>query len=206
MALVKADRRPPLPLPEPQPRDVAAALSDLAADDPSIRRAAIRDLAAYPEAAMALCDLLEREAGPSVRSVLFSTLIHLQSPAVAGRLADLLRSDDVPLRNAAVEALQEMPDAVAPHLQRLLTDDDSDVRLFAVNILATMRHVQAPEWLAAVVRSDAHVNVCAAAIDGLAEVGGPEVLGDLAGLRQRFEGNAFMAFAIDAAMRRIRGG
>lgn len=205
MALVKANRQTTLPLPGAPPRDLAAALSDLTAAEPSVRRAAIRDLAAYPDAAMDLCDLLEGEASPSVRAVLFSTLIHLQSPTVAGRLAELLRSDDVPLRNAAIEALQEMPDAVAPHLQRLLTDDDSDVRLFAVNILAVLRHVQAPEWLAAVVRSDPHVNVCAAAVDGLAEVGGAEVLGDLAALRQRFAGNAFMAFAIDAAMLRIRG-
>jgi HEAT repeat protein len=205
MALVKADRQAPLPLSESPPRDLAAALSDLGSPEPSVRRTAIRDLAACPEAAMDLCDLLEREVSPSVRAVLFSTLIHLQSSAVAGRLAELLRSDDVPLRNAAIEALQEMPDAVAPHLQRLLSDDDSDVRIFAVNILAVLRHVQAPEWLASVVRADAHINVCAAAVDGLAEVGGPEALGDLADLRQRFAGNAFMAFAIDAAMRRIRG-
>jgi hypothetical protein len=39
---------------------------------------------------------------------------------MAARLADLLRSDDVPLRNAAIEALQEMPDLIAPHFERLL--------------------------------------------------------------------------------------
>jgi len=111
----------------------------------------------------------------------------------------------VALRNGAIEALQEMPDAVAPHLQQLLSDADSDVRIFAVNILAVLRHLRAPEWLAAVIRSDTHVNVCAAAIDGLAEVGSPEALNDLADLRRRFAGNAFMEFAIDAAMSRIRG-
>jgi hypothetical protein len=90
-------------------------------------------------------------------------------------------------------------------LQELLADDDSDVRIFAVNILAALRHTNAPAWLAEVVRSDPHVNVCAAAVDGLAEVGGPEALADLEDLRDRFSGNAFMEFAIDAAMRRIRG-
>ena len=154
---------------------------------------------------MDLCDRLEVEASPSVRAVLFTTLIQLQSPDVAARLADLLRSDDVPLRNAAIEALQEMPDAVAPHFERLLADDDSDVRIFAVNILATLRHARASEWLIDVMRTDPHVNVCAAAVDGLTEVGGPEALPDLEDLRHRFAGNAFMEFAIDAAMRRIRG-
>jgi HEAT repeat protein len=206
MALVKVSRQPwPSPLPETAVCDLAALLAALAATESSVRRAAARDLAAYPEAAMDACDRLAIEASPSVRAVLFTTLIHLQSPAVAVRLAAFLRSDDTSLRNAAIEALQEMPDAVALHLQELLADDDSDVRIFAVNILAALRHAQAPEWLAEVVRSDPHVNVCAAAVDGLAEVGGPDVLADLEDLRDRFDGSAFMAFAIDAAMRRIRG-
>jgi len=204
MALVKASGQATLPLPEPA-RDLATLLADLAAPEPSARRAAAHDLAAHPEAAMDLCDRLETEANPSVREVLFTALIHLQSSSVAVRLATLLRSDDVPLRNAAIEALQEMPDAIAPHLRDLLADDDNDVRIFAVNILAFLRHARAPEWLAEVVRSDPHINVCAAAVDGLAEVGGLEALADLEDLRRRFDGNAFMEFAVDAAMRRIRG-
>jgi HEAT repeat protein len=204
MALVKANWRQ-VPPSGPAARDLATLLADLAAPESSVRRTAARDLAVHPEAAMDACDRLMIETSPSVRAVLFTSLIHLQSPAVAARLAALLRSDDAPLRNAALEALQEMPEAIAPHLHDLLADDDSDVRIFAVNILAALRHTQAPEWLAAVVRSDPHVNVCGAAVDGLAEVGGPEVLADLEGLRNRFDGNAFMAFAVDAAMRRIRG-
>jgi HEAT repeat protein len=205
MALVNSSAHEAPPAPEAAPRDLAALLADLAADQPSLRRAAIRGLAYHPEAVTDLCDQLEMETSPSVRAVLFTTLIHLQSPAVAARLADLLRSDDVPLRNAAIEALQEMPDAVAPHFEQLLADDDSDVRIFTVNILATLRHTRASEWLIGVMRTDPHVNVCAAAVDGLTEVGGPDALPDLEDLRDRFAGNAFMEFAIDAATRRIRG-
>lgn len=204
MALVKGKRpQEEAESPVAAPRDLAALLSDLAAAESGIRRNAVRALVNHPEAAMALCDRLEVESSPSVRAVLFTTLIHLQTPPVAARLAELLRSDDVPLRNAAIEALQDMPDAIAPHLQILLADSDSDVRIFAVNILAALRHAQAPEWLAAVIRSDDHVNVCAAALDGLAEIGGPEALPDLQALRLRFAGNAFMDFAIVTAMGRI---
>lgn len=205
MALVKASGQIQQPQATPESRDLASLLADLTAAEPSVRRAAARGLAAYPEAAMAACDRLEVEGSPSVQAVLFTTLIHLQSPAVAGRLAALLRSDDAPLRNAAIEALQEMPDALAPHFRDLLNDDDSDVRIFAVNILGALRHAKAPEWLGGVVRDDPHVNVCAAAVDALAEMGGPEALEDLDALRHRFQGNVFMEFAIDAAMRRIRG-
>jgi len=205
LALVKASGQSPLTRTAPESRDLATLLADLTGEEPSVRRAAARGLAAYPEAAMAACDRLEVEGSPSVQAVLFTTLIHLQSPAVAGRLAALLRSEDAPLRNAAIEALQEMPDAVAPHFKNLLSDGDSDVRIFAVNILGALRHAQAPEWLAGVVRADQHVNVCAAAVDALAEIGGPEALEDLDALRHRFHGNTFMEFAIDAAIRRIEG-
>ncbi len=205
MALVKASSGSPPPLPGAKARDLKALRADLAAQQPSVRRAAVRGLADHPEAVLDLCDRLEVEASPSVRAVLFTTLIQLQSPDVAARLADLLRSDDVALRNAAIEALQEMPDVVVPHFERLLADDDSDIRIFAVNILAALRHARASEWLVDVIRSDPHINVCAAALDGLTEIGGPEALPDLEGLRLRFAGNAFMEFAIDTAMRRIQG-
>jgi HEAT repeat protein len=134
MALVRSSGNGPSSLPEAKPRNLPTLLADLAAEQPSVRRAAARGLADHPEAVIDLCDRLEVETSPSVRAVLFTTLIQLQSPGVAARLAELLRSDDVPLRNAAIEALQEMPDAVAPHFERLLADDDSDVRIFAVNI------------------------------------------------------------------------
>jgi HEAT repeat protein len=177
--------------------------------DSRVRRAAVRDLAALragvPDPAMALCDRLDVETSPSVRSVIMTRLILLGTPEVAVRLTDHLHSDDAQLRNAAIEALQEMPQAVAPLLDRLLADEDSDVRIFAVNILAALCLDQAPERLALVVRTDPHVNVCAAALDGLVEVGGVEMISDIEGLGERFAGNAFMRFAVDTAIRRIRG-
>lgn len=186
-------------------QDLSAVLIDLASPDASIRRGAARSLAAHPDGAMAACDQLEKENSPSVRAVLFTTLIHLQTPEVAVRLAELLRSDDTPLRNAAIEALQEMPEAAATVLQSLLKDKNSDVRIFAVNVISALRHPQAPEWLGRVIRTDEHINVCGAAVDGLAEIGESEALDDLEELRCRFKDNAFMNFAIDAAISRIRG-
>lgn len=185
--------------------DLPALLVDLSAPESGTRRAAARELAAYPQAAMDLCDRLEVETSPSVRAAIFAALIRQQTAEVAARLARHLRSDDASLRNGAIEALQEMPDAVVPHLQGLLADADSDVRIFAVNILGALCLAEAPRWLAEVVRRETHINVCAAAVDALAEVGGLEVIDDLQALRDRFAGDAFMVFAIDTAIRRIRG-
>jgi len=179
--------------------------SDLDSPEPGLRRAAVRELALHQDAAMVLCDHLDIENAPSVRAVIMTALIRMQTPEIAARLAALLRSDDAPLRNAAIEALQEMPACAAPHLRSLLSDPDSDVRIFAVNIMGALRHTAVPGWLCDVIRTEPHVNVCAAAVDALAEIGDVEALGDLEALRHRFASDAFMSFAIDTAIRRIRG-
>jgi HEAT repeat protein len=137
--------------------------------------------------------------------MILTSLIRLQTPAIAGRLTRHLRSDDTALRNGAIEALQEMADSIAPHLRGLLNDPDSDVRIFAVNILGALRLADAPNLLAEVIRGETHINVCAAAIDALAEIGDFGVIPDLEALRTRFAADAFMAFAIDTAIRRIQG-
>jgi HEAT repeat protein len=169
-----------------------------------VRRAAVRGLASFPGIGMLLCDRLEVETSPSVRSVIMTGLTSIGTPEVAARLTDHLHSEDAQLRNAAIEALQEMPDAVVPLLERLLADEDSDVRIFAVNIVAVLRHQQAPEWLARVIRSDPHINVCTAALDGLVEVGAAGMISDVEQLVARFPESPFMRFAADTAIRRIR--
>jgi hypothetical protein len=50
-----------------------------------------------------------------------------------------------------------------------------------------------------------HVNVCAEALDALAEVGEPDAIPALETLADRFPDVAFIKFAVDAAIRRIRG-
>jgi HEAT repeat protein len=184
---------------------MAPCIADLRADDATLRRNAARALAAMPEAVPLLCAHLADEPNHSVRSIIFTGLIgHASSAAVEG-LLPLLRSDDANLRNAAIEALQEMPEAVGPYVERLLADDDSNVRIFIVNVLGALHHTEVPRWLLQVVANDPHVNVCAAALDALSEVGEPDVIPALQALKLRFADVAFIDFAVDAAIRRILG-
>ncbi|MFL9829047.1 HEAT repeat domain-containing protein, partial [Rhodoplanes sp. SY1] len=85
----------------------------------------------------------------------------------------------------------------------LLSDTDSDVRIFAVNVLFSLRHPRVPQLAWDVIRTDPHVNVCAAAVDVLAELGTSEMHGDLEALVQRFPDEPFLRFAVSAAMKQI---
>jgi HEAT repeat protein len=206
MALV---RRTAAPIPEPErdntPRGQEQWLADLASDDTSMRRRAAQALARMPDAVAVICAHLADERSLSVRSIILTGLIVHKSPAVVRGLLPLLGSEDANLRNGAIEALQQMPDEVAPHVEEMLTDPNSDVRIFAVDVLSALPHPMVPEWLRRVVTLDPHVNVCAAALDALAEAGQPDVIPALEKLANRFADVAFIRFAADAAIRRISG-
>jgi HEAT repeat protein len=206
MALVKATKRNTAPSIEAA-RSPGASATELAAQlcsgESALRRQAARELAHLAEGIPMLCDHLEREPAVSVRSVIVTSLIQSRSRAAVEGLICYLRSENTALRNEAVEALQEMPDEIEPYMEALLSDPESDVRIFAVNILSALPHPRAPEWLNTVILEDDHVNVCAAAVDCLAEVGTPASIPALKELRLRFGDQPFMTFAIDAALKRI---
>jgi len=172
----------------------------------SVRRQAARELVACPGAAGALASRLICEADPSVREMIMLTLAVLGDTIGIKALTDCLRSDDAALRNGAIEALEQIPDGVAPVIQSLLKDPDPDVRILAVNVLESLRHPAVEQWLLEVLDADAHVNVCANAVNLLAEVGTTASLESLARLKQRFPDEPYIQFATDLAVQRIGKG
>ena len=202
MPLVKADietdTRPVAPAVDGLPQLIAQLASPVAAE----RRAAVRAAEARDDGIVPLCARIAEETAPSVREAIMAALIRRRSPVVVAALLSLLRSEQPPLRNAALEGLAEMPDEVGPHIVGLLRDPDSDVRIFAANLLHVLPHPQAATWLMTAL-SDDHPNVCAAAIDGLAEIGDEDALPVLATVAERFPGDSFIAFAVQVATQRI---
>lgn len=173
--------------------------------DAEQRRWAARDLVDHPQSASLLGECLLNEAAMPVCEAIFTTLKAHATPLAVSALLPLLRSERATLRNGAIEALASMPQEVAPRIAALLRDSDPDVRLFTVNLLGELQHPQVPDWLIDVVDHEPQVNVVAAAIDVLAEVGTPPHRDALQRARQRFAAEPFIAFAVDMAMHRIEG-
>ncbi|WPL15927.1 HEAT repeat [Thiorhodovibrio winogradskyi] len=187
-----------------RPRDLPGLLTALADPDPLARRWAARDLAGLPEASSGLVDRLAVESEPSVIEVILTSLTRIGDERAVAGLTDCLRSDNTMLRNAAIEAMKQLPDEVAPWMGRLLVDPDPDVRIFAVNVLESLRHPQVEEWLIRVIAEDAHVNVCATAVDLLGEVGSEKAVPALHALKDRFGDEPYIQFAADLALKRVR--
>jgi HEAT repeat protein len=185
------------------PRDSDSLVEQLEHADAKARRWAARDLAACQGVSAALLSRLRREAEPSVREVLFSTLTCLGDPVAVAGLVECLRSEDAALRNEAIECLKQLPDEVAPLMNGLLADADPDVRIFAVNVLESLRHPSVEAWLLEVIERDPAVNVCATAVDLLVEVGSGQAREPLQHLKARWPNEPYIWFAADLALKRI---
>ena len=180
-------------------------LRQLESSETTERRWAARDLVSYPQAVDALLARLDIETDNPVQQAIFDSLQQIGGESVVSGLLPLLRAEDAFVRNAAIEILQAMPENVAMHIVELLNDSDSDVRIFAIDILQQLAHPQTPEWLMSVLKDETHINVIAAAVDRLAEVGTTDMLPELKALKLRFPGESYLQFAIQTAIDRIEG-
>lgn len=174
----------------------------LRSDDKDIRRKAARQ-ATQIKAANLLAEALATETDNEIREILQTSLIRCGGPAAVRPLIELLRSEDAGLRNGVIETLQCMGDAAVPEIELALGDKDPDVRIFAVNILLSLQSTKVPDIALRVLLNDTNVNVCAAALDVIAETGRPDMRVALKSVPGRFPDRPFLAFAISSVLKRI---
>jgi HEAT repeat protein len=150
-----------------------------------------------------LSDALSREGVPRVREAIFTALAKIGTAESAAVVFPHLRSDDAARRTAALDALRAMALAASAHLSLLLSDDDPDVRLLACEIARNLPADEVSRALGALIEREQNANVCAAAVEVLAETGEATILPMLADCAARFPGDPFLGFAVDLASRRI---
>ncbi len=181
-------------------------LARLADSAPDVRRTAARELARAPGGPAVLCERVAVEPDGAVLDLLLTLLVARPSRDVVVRLLALLSSDDARLRAAVAEALEQMPGPLEAEIGALLEHADPDIRLQGVVALQHARIPSAPRLLREVLAREGHVNVCAAALEGLAEVGDEAALPAVEAVRARFPEVPFVNFAADVCVARIRGG
>lgn len=184
------------------PRD--ALLERLHAPDPTVRRAAARELSRHADAAEALVARIDLELVDAVREAIFDSLLAIGGDRVADALLPLLRHPNAAVRNNALETLQALPDEVLARMDQLLEDPEPHVRIFAINILAGLEGVNAAPRLLQAIAAEQHVNVVSTALDHLVEIGTEDMIPALEALRERWRDERFVCFVIDTALGRLR--
>lgn len=186
-----------------QDGDRDAKPEDLDAADPALRRRAAQALRRRPEAVEALCRRLAIEPEHDVRGAILSNLIGQKSSEIADRLAALFDASGAALRNEVMEALWAMPEESLGAMARMLEDDDRRSRLLAVNVLSETPDPRAVELLEHVLAHEPDVNICLAAIDGLAHGDNFRSASRLAQFAARFPDVEQAQFVVQALLRSI---
>lgn len=168
------------------------------------RWAAARALSGRPDAVARLGGALGSETDPRVREAILTGLARVGTPESAAAIVPLIRSEDAGLRTGAIDALRAMPSALAAHLSGLLSDLDPDVRLLACDLARALPAPDATRLLADLLLRETEANVCAAAVEALAECGTPDALPALTASAERFAQVPFLVFSLRIAGDRIR--
>jgi HEAT repeat protein len=183
--------------------DAAAVLDGLRSPSPDERWAAARAAAHIAGTAAALAAALSSETDLRVREAIFTSLTRIGTPESIRLILPMLRSNEAALRVGALDALRSSVEAARELLPQLLRDPDTDVRILSCELARSLPSDEATRNLCTLLADEPHINVCAAAIDVLAEVGNQEALPVLAQCGQRFLDAPFLHFAIKVASDRI---
>jgi HEAT repeat protein len=183
--------------------DAAKLVTALTGGTDDERWVAARSAGELPEGLSILRSALSKEPNTRVREAIFTSLARIGTSDSAEAVLPYLSSDDASLRVGALDALRAMPAAAGPHIAQVLKDKDPDVRLLACELVRNQPSGDASRLLGNLLATESKVNVCAAAIEVLAEVGGPELLPLLAECAARFPDDPFLAFAAQIASERI---
>ena len=195
MPLVRRDAAGPEPAEGERPQ--------LGQGGPDERWAAARRLGAAAGDVAILAVALKTEPDPRVREAILTSLARVGNAESLAAVLPLLRSDAADLRTGALDALRAMAGAVAARLTDLLADPDPDVRLLACELARAIPAERAQQVLCDLIEQDAEVNVCAAAIEVLAEIGSGEAIPSLDRCARRFPNEAFLEFSIKVTVNRI---
>jgi HEAT repeat protein len=185
--------------------EFAAHIAALGSHDPEARWRGARALAGRAEAVAPLAVALGVEANSRVREAIITALMRIGNAASVEAPVPYLRSQDAGQRAAAIEALQALPHEISPFLTALLADGDSDVRILATELARNLPAAEATRLLCGLLSVEAHPNVCAAAIDVLAEVGTDDAIPVLEQCGRRFASTPFLPFAAAKAIALISG-
>jgi HEAT repeat protein len=181
------------------PSDVLTGLKSASIDErwSAARAAGAPDIPALAEA-------LSHESDARVREAIFTAFARIGTRESALAVMQYLRADDASIRTGALDSLRSMPRAAEASMLMLLSDDDPDVRLLSCELARAMNNSEAARLLCEVLERESEANVCAAAVDVLAEIADENALPALSRCATRFPNDPFLAFAVKIAVGRLR--
>lgn len=183
--------------------DVRARLRDPDAEE---RWSAVRQLGGKPGSAALLAEALAQEGDPRVREAIFTALAQDGGRGAVATIVLFLRSPEAALRTGALDAFATLPEAIANNIAELFADPDPDIRILSCDLARSLPAAEATSHLIALLNRENMVNVCAAAVEVLSEVGTEQAIPALRACAVRFADDSFLLFAVDLAIQSLGEG
>jgi len=140
-------------------------------------------------------------ANIGVQEAVDRALRKIGGPEVVYAVIPLLRSDDAPARNLAMDLLRGLGSIALPALSDLIKDNDPDVRIFAADILGSTGSAVVVPYLCHALLEDPEVNVRYQAAVSLGQLAFPE---SAACLNSAMEDEEWVQFSAIEALTKIR--
>ena len=134
---------------------------------------------------------------------LISKLDEKRAPIEA--VMDLLKLHNAYIRNLGISILRDFGDAIRYYIVKFLIGDDRDLRIFAINVLGDVDFAESRDMLIELLETEEDMNVAMTAVDYMAEIGEEEDVPLLEKVKARFGDDPYSTFAVDGAIRSIRG-
>ena len=121
------------------------------------------------------------------------------------KIMDLLKLDNAYIRNLGISILRDFGDSIKYYIVKFLIGDDRDLRIFAINVLGDVNFPESRDMLVELLETEADINVAMTAVDYMGEIGEVEDVDLLESLKSRFAEDFYVEFAVDGAIKMIKG-
>jgi len=121
------------------------------------------------------------------------------------KIMDLLKLDNAYTRNLGISILRDFGSAIKYYIVKFLIGDDRDLRIFAINVLGDVNFSESRDMLVELLETEKDINVAMTAVDYMGEIGEEEDINLLESLKDRFSSEVYAQFAIDGAIKMIKG-
>jgi len=120
-------------------------------------------------------------------------------------IMDLLKLNNAYVRNLGISILRDFGTAIKYYIVKFLIGDDRDLRIFAINVLGDVNFSESRDMMVELLESETDINVAMTAVDYMGEIGEEEDVELLESLKDRFAGDVYVQFAVDGAVKLIKG-
>ena len=127
------------------------------------------------------------------------------SEAPIDDIMDLLKLNNAYIRNLGISILRDFGDSIKYYIVKFLIGDDRDLRIFAINVLGDVDFAESRDMLVELLETESDINVAMTAVDYMGEIGELEDIPLLESLKERFSGDFYSEFAVDTAVKMIKG-